>query len=100
MARFRSAAERKADPNYIPPDLPKESAEDLRAHYYGYPNAAAYEAAKAAAAAQSVDGASVERAPTPANLAKSNEDEGSRKPTRTVEERRFSAASAAKQEGL
>ena len=42
-----------------------------------------------------MESASVERAPTPANLAKSNEDEGSRKPTSTVEERRFSAASEA-----
>ena len=104
----QTAAERKADPNYRPPAPPNESAEDMRAHYYGYPNAAAYAAAQAAERSKA-ESASVDRAPTPANPTKSKNDNSSRsltsttgssqKLTTTVEERRFSAASAEKKEG-
>jgi len=50
---------------------PKESREDLIAHYYGYPNAAAHAAALAAEKAKAegvnVERVSVKRAPSPAN---------------------------------
>ncbi len=82
----RTAAERKADPNYVPPAPSKESAEDMRAHYYGYPNAAAYAAAQAAEKAKSE--AANAKQPNGESVSGSN-------PTSTVEERRFSAASSA-----
>jgi hypothetical protein len=102
----RTKAELIRDGVIRPSTEPKESREDLIAHYYGYPNAAAHAAAQAAEQARvdnaSLEQATAEHAPTPANPTKSKNDKSSRCPTSTVgssqnltttvEERRFSAA--------
>lgn len=65
----RTAAERKRDGELRPPAAPQESRDDLIAHYYGYPNAAAHAAlATEKSKTEGVD-VDVERAPSPANAA-------------------------------
>ena len=72
---IRTAAERKRDGDLPRSNETQESRDELIAHYYGYPSAAAHAAALAAQKTEvkgvSVERTSVERAPTPAN-AKAN----------------------------
>jgi hypothetical protein len=62
---IRTAAERRRDGD-LPRNAPQESRDELIAHYYGYPNAAAH-AAVLAAEKSKTEAVNVERAPTPAN---------------------------------
>jgi hypothetical protein len=78
---IRTAAERRRDGDLPRTNAPQESRDELIAHYYGYPNAAAHAAALAAQKTE-VKGVSVERAPTPANPdATTNAATNKKKPT-------------------
>jgi hypothetical protein len=78
---IRTAAERRRDGDLPRSNEPQESRDELIAHYYGYPNAAAHAAALAAQKTE-VKGVSVERAPTPANPdATTNAATNKKKPT-------------------
>jgi len=79
-----------------PGTRPKQTREDLFAHYYGYPNAAAH--AAALAAEKSKNELSVERAPTPANAEATTNAASADGPNPTVEERPFSARPEARAE--